>query len=216
MWKYSNMHHFFWKSAMESDILGCNNPQKSPWGPGGIDKNMKHAYIKWIRVNARDCFSKMPGPFSRELVAPFKKAIIDMCWEFFSEEFLCLDKLTSCEKVGHCMRLCDCMLFPYDAIQQQNKTNEKPAWPLRVLNLPTYILKKDINIYKHAAERRLSTNTSNRTWLSELKNPQRSRGLEAFSPWITADKITANKSLRRKGFWVEFVWLYTWLRTSYN
>lgn len=31
-------------------------------------------------------------------------------------EFLCLDKLTSCQKVGQCVRLHDGVLFPYDSI----------------------------------------------------------------------------------------------------
>lgn len=67
----------------------------------------------------------MSALFSLELQAHFKIAKSYMCRELFSErsEFLCLDKVTSCTKVGQRERLYDCMLFPYDAIQY--KANEK-------------------------------------------------------------------------------------------
>lgn len=70
-------------------------------------------------------FKKTSVLFSQELVAHLKIALIHMHREISSEylEILCLDKLIS-RKVCQCVRLCDCLLFPYDGIQY--RTNEKP------------------------------------------------------------------------------------------
>lgn len=139
-----------------------------------------------------------------------------MSYELFSEylEFLCLDKLTSCQKVGQHKRLYDCIPLPHDAIQYRNNeklatVNSEYKWP--TLRKKKKKKRKHTSVYSntHEDNKWLSTQTKliqteldclsfSSTTLKNLKGLDSLRGdgggLKVSSPWITADKINANKS----------------------
>lgn len=158
-----------------------------------------------------------------------------MSWELFSEylEFLCLDKVTSCQKVGQHKRLYDCIALPHDAIQYRN--NEKLAtvnseytvkWPtLRKKNTPQYI-QTHKRIIWDSRHRPNCFRQSLIVWASASQHHETSRVLtdsevmeEVWKSALPGSQLTKSmpiKAYSAKGFGVDSVGLCTWRPQSCN